>query len=80
MRQNQNGSDWVQFRRWSRRGFASLALSFIFLILIPSILTVNDSWCQHAYGVGAFFLFLAFVLLGRAILSLEIVSDSKHRS
>lgn len=68
----QSESDWCQYRRWCNRASLSLGLCIVFMILIPSISAAEDSWCQASYGVGAVFLLLAFVLMGRAILSLEV--------
>lgn len=65
-------SGWSQYRWWCNRASLPLSLCIVFLILVPSIPAVNDSWCQACYATGAAFLLLAFALMGRAIFSLEV--------
>lgn len=82
-----SGSGWDEYRWWCNRASVSLGLCVVFLILVPSIPAVDDSWCQACSVIGGPFLLLAFVLMGRAILSLEVGprepivrdSDTQHR-
>lgn len=83
-----NESDWVEFQRWCRKGFIFLGLSFLFMIVLTSIPVVRGTACQACYGVGAFFLLVGYVFMGRAVLSLKIGPtkpadegrDTSHRS